>query len=348
MVLEDFYAIGDDGRPSSAYESFAIDMRKRLKELHARKVQLLESTNDGKQQTDDRNDDQRPQSRGSEGTRSHLMQPEPLSLSKIAEVSENLLGPIPASSSQKKRKRDIALGEIDPNFGTGSSQDSKRAKACQSSSPSKTSIQTQTSRPPSANGQDLRLSSGTNPLPGRLAYQPVSTRPGLGTNPMVAKRPQSAGHAAVPDVKQKKSRQLPIERPLNIKPLVAFRGYPRRNDIFDVFVVIQSVADAVIKRPRMPPKRDIRIVDPSTDKKVLLSVFVDPENFVPVVGTIALIRSVTTHEWEGGMLNIYPNQCEGKAWFLPNPESIAGCDVEAMRLWWTRKEAEMIDQQDHG
>ena len=165
---------------------------------------------------------------------------------------------------------------------------------------------------------------------------------------MVAKRPQSAGHAAVPDVKQKKSRQLPIERPLNIKPLVAFRGYPRRNDIFDVFVVIQSVADAVIKRPRMPPKRDIRIVDPSTDKKVLLSVFVDPENFVPAVGTIALIRSVTTHEWEGGMLNIYPNQCEGKAWFLPNPESIAGCDVEAMRLWWARKEAEAIDHQDQG
>jgi len=136
-----------------------------------------------------------------------------------------------------------------------------------------------------------------------------------------------------------RSQPPPIERFLNIKPLAAFRGYRRRSDIYDVFVVIHSVGDSVIKRLRMPPKRDIRIVDPSTDKRVLLSVFVEPENFIPVVGTIALIRSVSTHEFEGGMLNIYPNHCEGKAWFLPNPVGIEGCDVEAMRLWWARMQA---------
>lgn len=162
---------------------------------------------------------------------------------------------------------------------------------------------------------------------------------------MKLKRPHSAGHPALVKGKESRSCPLPIERPLNIKPLAAFRGYRRRNDIFDVFAVIHSVGDSVIKRQAMPPKRDLRIVDPSTDKKVLLSVFVDPDNFVPAIGTIALIRSVSTHHWEGGMLRIYPTHCEGRDWFQPNPVGIAGCDVEAMRQWWTQTHAEVAEEQ---
>ena len=84
----------------------------------------------------------------------------------------------------------------------------------------------------------------------------------------------------------------------------------------------------------------MRIVDPSTSKRVLVSVFVNPINFKPSVGTIALFRSLTTHEWDRGMLNAYPQQCEGKDWFIIDPIGVEGCDVPGLRNWWTLKCAE--------
>ena len=137
----------------------------------------------------------------------------------------------------------------------------------------------------------------------------------------------------------------PVHGPLRLLPLAALRGHRRRNDIYDVFGVIYSVSDMVVKRSRMPAKRDIRIVDPSTDKKVLLSVFVDPAKFKPSVGQVALMRNLTTHEWDGGMLNAYPKQCEGKEWFIPDPKSIPGCDTDWLREWWTEKVIEEAQEQ---
>ena len=66
---------------------------------------------------------------------------------------------------------------------------------------------------------------------------------------------------------------------------------------------------------------------------------VEPKHFTPAVGTVALFRSVTSHEWDGGSLNAYPKLCEGKDWFVPNPVEIQGCEVggygvSEMREWW--------------
>lgn len=135
---------------------------------------------------------------------------------------------------------------------------------------------------------------------------------------------------------------LPIKRPLCIRSLQSVTGvHASRNKVFDFFAVICSIEAQVVKPPMMPLKRDMRIVDPSTDKKVLVSVFVNPLNFKPSVGTIALFRSLTTHEWDRGMLNAYPQQCEGKNWFIIDPIGIKGCDVPALRSWWKLKSAEM-------
>ena len=87
----------------------------------------------------------------------------------------------------------------------------------------------------------------------------------------------------------------------------------------------------------MQDTRHIRIIDPSTTKKVLLSVFVDPHHFRPVVGTVALIRSVLTHTWDGGSLNVYAKQCRGRQWFVMEPAGVAGCDTEALKAWWARR-----------
>ena len=138
---------------------------------------------------------------------------------------------------------------------------------------------------------------------------------------------------------------LPIKRPLCIRTLQSISGvHASRNKVFDFFAVIYSIEAQVVKPPMMPLKRDMRIVDPSTDKKVLVSVFVNPLNFKPSVGTIALFRSLTTHDWDRGMLNAYPQQCEGKNWFIVDPVGVKGCDVPALRNWWKVKSTESDTQ----
>ena len=79
----------------------------------------------------------------------------------------------------------------------------------------------------------------------------------------------------------------------------------------------------------------------------MLSVFVAPEAFSPAVGTVALFRSVTTNKWDGGSLNAFGRDCEGKEWFLPDPRDVAGCDVLGLRMWWLEKQAEeAVGKQD--
>lgn len=340
LVLEDFYAIGDDQRPSSAHDAFSIGMAERVKELYSKKMEQLRSEIADEHQIEDRYVGEVAKLREYESGSSHTTRVKPPDIPDAHKSHSTPSLSSPESSSQKKRKMQIALGEIDPNFGSGSGQNPKRAKACPSNSPTKGTFQTVPLPPSNSTDIKSRPPDGTNPLTARSIHPSASARSERMKGPTLpSNRPRSAGNAAILRPMSSRSQLLPIECSLNIKPLAAFRGYRRRSDLYDVFVVIHSVGDSVIKRLRMPPKRDIRIVDPSTDKRVLLSVFVEPENFIPVVGTIALIRMVSTHEFEGGMLNIYPNHCEGRAWFLPNPVGVEGCDVETMRIWWTRMQA---------
>ncbi|KMP06749.1 hypothetical protein CIHG_08377 [Coccidioides immitis H538.4] len=113
-----------------------------------------------------------------------------------------------------------------------------------------------------------------------------------------------------------------------------------------------------ITRRNMPPKRDLRIVDssftshpqrnqhPSNTKLELgisVSVFVDAERFCPPVGTVALFRSLKTHEWEGISLNAYEKDCGGgKEWFTCDKRKLedAGYDVVGMRKWWEQWDTE--------
>lgn len=152
---------------------------------------------------------------------------------------------------------------------------------------------------------------------------------------------------------------LPISRPLRLTPLSAVIG-PRatRNKVVDVFAVVASVTPTLVKCPGIRPgihyKRELRITDPSTPKKVMLSVFVEPEQFMPEVGTVALFRSVTTNKWDGGSLNAFKRDCQGREWFLANPHGVDGCDVTMLREWWERTRSDdtsgMINNDDmiHG
>ena len=249
------------------------------------------------------------------------------------------------TSIQKKRKRDIALGEIDPNFSSTSVPPSKRIRDRKRSSLLREPFFTARSGHPDSSNPGTCLQQRPDSSTGSLdvSSRVLANEKSSSSKESVGRKP-SYGAARTLLARECRNIALPIERPLNVQPLAKFRGYQRRNDVYDVFAVVQWVGESVIKRSRMPPKRDLRIVDPSTDKKVLLSVFVEPERFNPTVGTVALIRSVTTHEWDGGMLNIYPKECEGKQWFVPSPKGLEGCDVEAMREWWKEMQANEFDE----
>ena len=135
-----------------------------------------------------------------------------------------------------------------------------------------------------------------------------------------------------------------ILRSIRVTPLADLTGSKAsRNKVRDVCVVITSV-DANIKRKGVDDIRQFRIMDLSTKKKVLFSTFVDPLHFMPPPGTIALLRSVTTHQWDGGSLNAYKRDCAGREWFFPNPTEIQGCDVSALQALW--KEVKLEDSVD--
>lgn len=123
----------------------------------------------------------------------------------------------------------------------------------------------------------------------------------------------------------------PINRPLKLSTLSSVTGANRsKNEVHDVLALIVHVDAHTYKPPRMPRKRDLRIMDSSTSKRVVLSVFTDPVGFGPKPGTVALFRNLTTHDWDGGNVKAYPWLCEGRAWFVPVPDDglLEGIDRE--------------------
>ncbi|KAL8711269.1 MAG: hypothetical protein Q9225_007147 [Loekoesia sp. 1 TL-2023] len=120
-------------------------------------------------------------------------------------------------------------------------------------------------------------------------------------------------------------------------PLVSLTGpNKRRNAHHDVLALIVSVSPDLIKRSGMPPKRDLRIMDISTIKKVSLSVFVSAEAFLPEPGTVALFKHLTTHDSNGSSLNAYSKDCDGKDWFIPDPPGFENGEVAQLKDCWAR------------
>ncbi|MCJ1429659.1 hypothetical protein MMC29_007574 [Sticta canariensis] len=256
----------------------------------------------------------------------------------------------PAPSEQRKRKRDDPFGEIDPNL---SSRDFKMNKPLETFSVQKTSTGPNVpsvlehDRPSITKDGEVgldRLANQSDVTPttklvtagkGNASTRRNNGAPDLGS-PNPANRTNRPPTFITRPIDKPKA-PIPIKRPLQLRTLASLTGqHATRNKVHDVFAVICFVDASVIKPASMPPKRDMRIMDRSTDKKVLVSVFVDPAHFQPAVGTVALFRSLTTHEWDRGMLNVYPQQCGGKAWFVPDPVGVPGCDVDGLKDWWRR------------
>ncbi|PSR99212.1 hypothetical protein BD289DRAFT_361295 [Coniella lustricola] len=132
-----------------------------------------------------------------------------------------------------------------------------------------------------------------------------------------------------------------------LTPLKSIPNLPyKQNWILNVLAIVVSLSDvelAILPPNKQPFKqRTARLADPSTDKHVLLTVFLDPHEFAPAVGSVVLLLTVKNHRFDGGSLKKYANERprEGARWWFENPRDLEWCDVDGLQNWWAEKRAE--------
>ncbi|KAI1769136.1 hypothetical protein GGR53DRAFT_227790 [Hypoxylon sp. FL1150] len=131
---------------------------------------------------------------------------------------------------------------------------------------------------------------------------------------------------------------LDAGQPLKLTRLRAIPQLPyKQNWSVNALAVVSALSD--VEPSGLPPsytQRQARLADPSTDKHVLLTVFLDPEGFVPKVGSVVLLIGVKNHRFDGGSLKKYVSDKPrpGYSWWYENPTQFSWCDVEGLRRWW--------------
>ncbi|KAK8087157.1 cyclin-like F-box [Apiospora phragmitis] len=127
-------------------------------------------------------------------------------------------------------------------------------------------------------------------------------------------------------------------KPLKLTPL---RGIPtlpyKQNWSTNVLAVVATVSE--LQPSHLPPyrQRQARLAHPSTPKQVHLTVFLDPAEFAPQVGSVVLLLGVKNHRFDGGSLKKYASDRDrhgGGRWWFENPTQFAWCDVEGLQRWW--------------
>ncbi|KAI0192296.1 hypothetical protein EV127DRAFT_386593 [Xylaria flabelliformis] len=126
-------------------------------------------------------------------------------------------------------------------------------------------------------------------------------------------------------------------RPLKLTKLRSIPNLPyKQNWSVNVLCVVSAISD--VEPAGIPPytQRQARLTDPSTDKQVLLTVFLDPHLFNPQVGSVVLLLGVKNHRFDGGSLKKYDSDRSrtGENWWYKNPTQFTWCDVEGLRRWW--------------
>ncbi|KAI1370342.1 hypothetical protein F4677DRAFT_366818 [Hypoxylon crocopeplum] len=131
-------------------------------------------------------------------------------------------------------------------------------------------------------------------------------------------------------------------RPLKLTKLRSIPNLPyKQNWSVNVLAVVSAISD--VEPSGLPPysQRQARLADPSTDKHVLLTVFLDPTQFAPSVGSVVLLLGAKNHRFDGGSLKKYVSDRpkEGYSWWYENPTQFAWCDVEGLRRWWIESQS---------
>ena len=126
-------------------------------------------------------------------------------------------------------------------------------------------------------------------------------------------------------------------KPLKLTALQSIPTLPyKQNWMVNILAVVASLSE--VEPSHFPPyhQRTARLADPTTSKQVLLTVFLDPDDFNPKVGSVVLILGVKNHTSDGGSLKKYCSDRpkHGRRWWFEEPTELGWCDVAGLRAWW--------------
>ncbi|KAL7815819.1 hypothetical protein V8C26DRAFT_401663 [Trichoderma gracile] len=128
------------------------------------------------------------------------------------------------------------------------------------------------------------------------------------------------------------------QTPLKLTTLRLIPHLPyAQNWSVNVLAIVTSLS--AVEPSHLPPgkQRTARIADPSTAKQVHLTVFLDPEEFTPKVGSAVLLVGVKNHRFDGGSLKKYAsdgNRDVGRRWWFEEPWELAWLNVAGIKSWW--------------
>lgn len=131
--------------------------------------------------------------------------------------------------------------------------------------------------------------------------------------------------------------------PLKLTTLHSIPNLPySQNWSCNVLAIVTSLSE--VESSYLPPyrQRTARIADPSTSKQVHLTVFLDPEQFNPAVGSAVLLTGVKNHRFDGGSLKKYASDKSKGQWWFENPSYMTWCDVAGILEWWSQVQAAAI------
>ncbi|CAM1510629.1 Fc.00g009640.m01.CDS01 [Cosmosporella sp. VM-42] len=129
------------------------------------------------------------------------------------------------------------------------------------------------------------------------------------------------------------------QTPLKLTTLRSIPHLPyAQNWSCNVLAIITSLSP--VEPSNLPPhkQRTARIADPSTSKHVHLTVFLDPEEFSPQIGSAVLLVGVKNHRFDGGSLKKYASDKNEGQWWFENPWELTWCDIDGIKEWWSEME----------
>lgn len=126
------------------------------------------------------------------------------------------------------------------------------------------------------------------------------------------------------------------QTPLKLTTLRSIPLLPyAQNWTCNVLGIVASLSD--VESSHLPPYRQriARIADPSTAKRVHLTIFLEPEDFTPQIGSAVLLVGVKNHRFDGGSLKKYASDTIPAQWWFENPRHLGWLDVEGLLGWWS-------------
>ncbi|EFQ34831.1 hypothetical protein CGRA01v4_01646 [Colletotrichum graminicola] len=129
--------------------------------------------------------------------------------------------------------------------------------------------------------------------------------------------------------------------PLKLTPLRSIPNLPyKQNWSVNVLAIVTSLSDVEPSHMHPHTQRTARLADPSTTKHVILTVFLDAEEFNPKIGNAVLLVGVKNHRFDGGCLKKYVSDKPkpGARWWFENPRQFDWCDVDGLVQWWEQSQ----------